>query len=405
MNKDRLFVLKHKNIDVAEILFGGNGHIAAIPKICNKAHLPAGTVSEEGKIKKDAIEQWWEHRGIPKDREGFKNILTRYNIKDKTELLIRSFGLSLTDHYWVAPESMDAAWEKYNFYENDFSRDMGYLFFGKAKNLVELNPLTPDVSSDGKLTKRWDIKNGKRVLVKGGSGIFFQEPFNEVFVSELCKKTGVNHVPYTCIKEDGLYYSVCENMTDTNAELIYASRVYDLSHKNSNDSNYLHYIKCCEKVNLKAIIDDLNKMIVLDFIIANTDRHWNNFGLLRDSTTLHYKSSAPLYDSGTSLWNNTNFILYDRQNIVKSKCFADTNYQQLKLVTDFSWYHSKNLKGTEELLGDILSQNEYMKNQKDRIKKLKHCFKNNLEVLDRMIEERYEIKKNNHQKGNERDFY
>ncbi len=41
-------------------------------------------------------------------------------------------------------------------------------------------------------------------------------------------------------------------------------------------------------------------MIVLDYIIANEDRHLNNFGLLRNAETLEWYGFAPIYDSGSS---------------------------------------------------------------------------------------------------------
>ena len=46
-------------------------------------------------------------------------------------------------------------------------------------------------------------------------------------------------------------------------------------------------------------------MIVLDFIIANEDRHFNNFGLVRNAVTLEWIGAAPIFDCGTSLWYNT----------------------------------------------------------------------------------------------------
>lgn len=42
-------------------------------------------------------------------------------------------------------------------------------------------------------------------------------------------------------------------------------------------------------------------MLVLDYIIANEDRHFNNFGALRNAETLEWLGMAPIYDSGSSL--------------------------------------------------------------------------------------------------------
>ena len=50
--------------------------------------------------------------------------------------------------------------------------------------------------------------------------------------------------------------------------------------------------------------DCFNKMIVVDFLIGNTDRHWGNFGFIRNVDTLQYESVAPLFDFGSSMYYN-----------------------------------------------------------------------------------------------------
>ena len=45
-------------------------------------------------------------------------------------------------------------------------------------------------------------------------------------------------------------------------------------------------------------------MIMTDFIITNSDRHWYNFGILRDVETLRFVSMAPIFDNGNSMFYN-----------------------------------------------------------------------------------------------------
>ena len=45
----------------------------------------------------------------------------------------------------------------------------------------------------------------------------------------------------------------------------------------------------------------LDYMALSDFILANTDRHLNNLGVIRDPDTLKIKGLAPLYDAGNSM--------------------------------------------------------------------------------------------------------
>ena len=46
-------------------------------------------------------------------------------------------------------------------------------------------------------------------------------------------------------------------------------------------------------------------MILTDFVMAQTDRHFDNIGFLRNTETLEFTGFAPIYDSGESFYANT----------------------------------------------------------------------------------------------------
>lgn len=48
-------------------------------------------------------------------------------------------------------------------------------------------------------------------------------------------------------------------------------------------------------------IEDLYKMIIFDTLIGNTDRHQDNFGMVKDEVTIRPLSFAPFYDNSSSL--------------------------------------------------------------------------------------------------------
>lgn len=68
----------------------------------------------------------------------------------------------------------------------------------------------------------------------------------------------------------------------------------------------------CEKLG-PAYTDSLEDMIVLDAVIANTDRHLGNFGFLAHAAANTIVSPAPLFDHGNSLFN------YASQNDMESR--------------------------------------------------------------------------------------
>ena len=48
-------------------------------------------------------------------------------------LLIRCYGLSLSDQYWICPKDSNLTWEEINFFSNEFSDDIGDVLFGEKK--------------------------------------------------------------------------------------------------------------------------------------------------------------------------------------------------------------------------------------------------------------------------------
>jgi len=41
-----------------------------------------------------------------------------------------------------------------------------------------------------------------------------------------------------------------------------------------------------------------------DRIINNIDRHYGNFGFIRNADTLEFQGFEPIFDNGNSLWYN-----------------------------------------------------------------------------------------------------
>jgi hypothetical protein len=244
--------------------------------------------------------------------------------------------------------------------------------------------MTPDNSSDGRLIKRWAVINHDRVLIKGGSPGNYQEPFNEVLASSVMKRLGIDHVAYRLHGEGGEYFSRCNNMTDNKTELVYASHIYETRYKSINDDFYTHYVKCCRKLGAPGIEENLDRMMAADYLLANTDRHFSNFGVLRNSQTLEYLRPAPLFDSGTSLWHDKNVYDIRADSPVKTRCFAETHDEQIRLVRDFSWYDPKKLEGIGEEFLELLKCNNHF--GLDRKKRLAESLAERVDMLGRVIE-------------------
>lgn len=350
------YILMHKRIRVAELeLDNATGFIQKIGTIYAPEHLPVGIPVRKTVTDRAALNKWWTDRSIPASRSGVRNALETLEISSTKLLLVRCYGLSLSDQYWICPAGSDLTWDSINFFDNNFSDDVGDVLFGAEKKVDGLNFSSPDNTSDGNLKKRWKIINGKRCLVKGGSNPFRQQPFNEVIASEIMKRLGIPHVPYTVIWSNGAPYSVCEDFITENTELIPAWRILKTQKKNNSTSVYRHFINCCETLGIRDTVPYLDRMIVLDYIIANEDRHLNNFGVIRNAETLKWLGFAPIYDSGSSLGYDKVPAQMRSEKEVVCKPFKNHHSEQLKLVSDFSWIHFDRLSDVRELITGVLS--------------------------------------------------
>ncbi|WP_296585367.1 HipA domain-containing protein [Ruminococcus sp.] len=357
------YTLMHKNIRVADIeIDEDTGVIIGIGDIYAKEHLPLGVVHplrHKEIIDKAALNKWWTGRSIPASRMGINDALETLGIYNTELLLTKCLGLSLSDHYWVRPADSDMTWESVNFFDNEFSDDIGDVLFGTAGKSIGFNYSSPDNTSDGNLQKRWKIIDGKRCLLKSGSAPFRQQPINEVIASIILDRLCIDHIPYTLTWIDDKPYSVCENFVSKDTELVSAARLMQIRPKSNDENGYLHFVNVCSELGFD-IVPMLDRMIVFDYIIANEDRHFGNFGLLRDADTLELKGAAPMFDNGTSLWYDKLTSQIPSADIT-CKPFKKTHGEQLKLISDVSWLDLSKLDGIEDEISEILSDEKIRK--------------------------------------------
>lgn len=318
-----MFILKHKDINVLKFSFNERYEIKEIIEIYNNEHKPINMLHNENFSDLEALNHWWKNRTIPASRNKLEENLRKLNVESTKELLQKSYALSLNDHYWIMPENMNIKWHDINYYENIFSDDVGKILFDNIYNIKDINTFSPDNASDGNLKKKWSIeKDGTRVLIKGGDVYSPQESYNEVIASELFRRLGINHATYTILNDEKnqVFYSKSPNYTSEKIEFINANHIIT-SFKDENTNKYEYFINCCKIYGLdrKLFEEDLNKMFLADFILANKDRHYRNFGFLRNSETLEWIGLAPVYDTGNSLFEGLADIDLENPHFLNSK--------------------------------------------------------------------------------------
>lgn len=355
------YILSHKTIPVITMEIDAyTGAIIGLGELHSPERLPVGVPYSGEAVDRRILNDWWMGRSIPASRSGLRDALETLRFSTPHLLLTKCYGLSLSDQYWVCPEGSGLRWEDVNFFDNSFSEDVGNILFGEIPNKDEFDLMSPDNTSDGWLKKKWVVADGKRFLVKGGSGATRQEPYNEVLASAIMRRLGVPHIPYTLTIIDEYPFSVCEDFITKDTDLVSAWYIMQTEKKLNSTSMYQHYINCCEALGIPGIADALDRMLTVDFLIVNEDRHLNNFGSVRNANTLEWIGAAPIYDCGTSMWLNEPMAMIRPMAKHPSKPFRSKHSEQIKLVKSFKWLDLKALSDVDEEFREILTDSAFI---------------------------------------------
>lgn len=338
------------------------------------------------------LSKWFQGRGIPSWRDKLDILLHRLNIIAPSELLDKSFGLSLSDQYWLKPINTSISYDDINFFDNDFDYTE-FLEASLSKNsnsIVSASSLnTPNNTTDGMLRKAWIIENNTRYLLKSGYKNELLQPFNEVLASEICDRLGFDHVKYTLDTYKDTVVSKCPCFITKNTELITCHQIRNNMDRYDSTKDYEEYIKILEEHGIVDARTQMENMFILDFLIMNEDRHLNNFGIIRDVNTLKWLKCAPIFDNGQSL----NTLYYDENELHISgegRFFYEVKPfdEIIKIVKNLKRIDIDKLNDLPEWFDNLLHQYQNLTNFSDtRINKLCIILNRQINKLKKLIAE------------------
>lgn len=215
-----------------------------------------------------------------------------FNLRNQAELLAFSRGLSLTDDFWIA-YSLDEELSEVYFRLQPLNRDLARLAL-TGHGLPSRASLSPEWTNQGVMPKAWFRKEGQLYLYKG-STVEGTEQYSEYYGSKLASFLGINAVDYDLLKQDEVLYSRCPLFLDEDSYFAPASWLFP----SGEICQIRDYCQSQGEEWLNAFAD----MIILDFLLANGDRHFRNFGFLVDKDTNLVKGFAPLFDFGAGLFS------------------------------------------------------------------------------------------------------
>lgn len=253
------------------------------------------TLNNEGVLK------WLERRIIPKNRTFVEEILKTLNLSvgNTKGIIDVCKGLSLNDSYWIVPRGFEGSFAQYNLYENRFSEILSIVAYTGIGQSHRAFTTSPELTTNGMLPKAWRLMEHDGIyLYKGGSSGAANtgnEPYSEYYACQIAQAMGLNAVTYDLENWKGILASKCKLFTDIDTAFIPIGRIVQTGG-----------LKACLDFYAELgenFSEAVRSMLVFDAMIYNEDRHFGNFGILRDNRSGAVLAPAPLFDHGLSLFN------------------------------------------------------------------------------------------------------
>lgn len=247
----------------------------------------------------EGVIKWLERRVIPKNRTFVDEILKTLGLShnDTKGIIDVCKGLSLNDSYWSVPENFDGSFAHYNLYENRFSEMLALVAYTGAGQRRQAFTTSPELTTNGMLPKAWRfVENDGIYLYKGGtSGASNagREPYCEYYASQIAETMQLNAVHYDLENWKGITASKCELFTNVDVSYVPAGGII----RAGGIQKCLDYYDSLGP----EFGEQIRSMLVFDALIYNEDRHFGNFGILRDNQSGKIISPAPIFDNGLSL--------------------------------------------------------------------------------------------------------
>ena len=255
-------------------------------KLYNSAFLPYDLWLEEGQDVDTLVNNltnfyyWCASRVLTLDRKYAKEILNSIGAgqgttdRDRAKVSLSYHCLTLKDIYWVKEEQENTSFNEINIYDNHLDNAFVDLSLcGKNMTVENAHLIADDISTSGVFPKAWVRKEDGFWLYKDGDIVNVK---NEILASKICRCFKCNQVLYEEDVFEGTPVSVSKLMTGKDMSI--ATRAaYDIYAVN-HDLNPLDSI-------IELDEQGYYMMNILDYLVGNTDRHWENWGILIDNET------------------------------------------------------------------------------------------------------------------------
>lgn len=389
-------LLMHKDIPVLKADYDPDSHLFLnVTEVLNPAHIPPGAGTKVSVLSLKQLNIWYLRRGIPTYRVGLDHMKTVIGFSHPRDLLNADHALSVSDVYWVKPEDSSLRWKEVSYFRHPFEEEGFRTVSFSRKKIVWKKEYErcPGNTLNGYHRKAWIQRNQDLVLIKGGSASYQEEPVNEWLASLIGKRLGMEVCSYDVEVFENQIVSSCRSMTDEKHEMIGAWDILKSKPIPAGMSWHRGYVCMLEKAGIPNASKCVDDMIVLDYLMLNSDRHLNNFGILRNPDTLQLESCIPIFDTGSGLacFSNDEAV-YEEGLSSNAKFFETTRMNHDALISrcrNLLAYDFSVLEDVPDLYARKLSSCQAVSGISDfRISELKRLLMHQIEAI-RMLQNRF----------------
>lgn len=343
-------------------------NVLEIKEIHSREYLPM-CLQKTNEPSLQGVNDWLRKRNLPPSREGLKELHKEFGRFENYRNMF-----SLSDQYWFQRNTRET-WDKLNFFTHTYPTAIGDAQFAPWMVTEEdLKAQSPDLTTNGVCRKQWiqDPETLDSYLLKARSVAHQQEPLSEVLTSLLLKR--MNILPFVNyeLTVNKLYLcskSKCFVTRDT--EFVPAKSLFDMRERRAGETSYQHFLIVCDDYGIRGAKEYLDKMIFIDALTGNNDRHWGNFGFLRNVEEPGGKLMfAPLFDFGSA------FLSYGKKSLDRKSVFVN---EEVRVCKNYrSLFHGQAFEDLSELY-EIIDM--YPDLHEDIKKDIKEGFKEKIETF------------------------
>lgn len=239
----------------------------------------------------NAFVDWCASRVLLLSRKNAKKLYQAFRLNQsqdpisRAKLAIACRALSILDNYWLKLSGEDNAWNSLDLRHNKLNDVLAQIALKGTSLTLQGSLVSPEFTTNGAYAKAWRRIDSKLYLHKCSDTNF--ETRIEECISNVLDCCNVAHCKYTTTTDDDLVVSSCEAMTTDYISIL----------DGSNFCSYCNRSKLsADREIIKLDPDGYYRMFIVDYLIANPDRHSQNWGLFYKSSDCELIGLHPLFD-------------------------------------------------------------------------------------------------------------